>query len=182
MTGGILFVLGLAQLSDTRFTMSGKLQTDDRCRYVSADGRRCSTLRSKGHPSLCPQHRRQQLAAQADPAAVAAELLGAIENFQTAAAVNHALGRLLVLVAGNRIPSRRAATLAYICQLLLTSLPALEDEIGRTKGYDAWEHTVRRALRTLHGSESSGGTQTILQQATGTPGDASAALPTLERK
>ncbi len=77
--------------------MSGKPQPDDRCRYVSADGRRCAMLRSKGHPSLCPQHRRQQLAAQADAAAVATELLGAIENFQTASAVNHALGRLLVL-------------------------------------------------------------------------------------
>ncbi len=147
--------------------MSAKQQTDDRCCYVSADGRRCGMLRSKGHPSLCPQHRRQQLAAQADPAAVAAELLGGIENFQTAAAVNHALGRLLVLVAGNRITSRRAATLAYICQLLLSSLPALEDEVARTEGYDAWEHTVRRALKSLHGSGPSGGTQTILQQATG---------------
>ncbi len=147
--------------------MSAKQQTDDRCRHISADGRRCGMLRSKGHPSLCPQHRRQQLAAQADPAAVAAELLGAIENFQTAAAVNHALGRLLVLVAGNRISSRRAAVLAYICQLLLASLPALMDEVVRTNEYDAWEHTVRRALKSLHGSGASGGTQTILQQATG---------------
>ncbi len=147
--------------------MPAKPQADDRCRYVSADGRRCGMLRSKGHPSLCPQHRRQQLAAQSDAAAAAAELLGAIENFQTAAAVNHALGRLLVLVAGNRISSRRAAVLGYICQLLLASLPALEDEVGRTKGYDTWAHTVRRALKSLHGSGPSGGTQTTLQQATG---------------
>ncbi len=162
--------------------MSAKLQTDDRCRYLSADGRRCGLLRSKGHPSLCPQHRRQQLAAQSDAAAVAAELLGAIENFQTAAAVNHALGRLLVLVAGNRIPSRRAATLAYICQLLLTSLPALEHEIARTKGYGARKHSVWRALRTLDGSAPSDGTQTILEQAARTPGDPSAAHLSGERK
>jgi len=148
--------------------MSGKPQPDNRCRYVSADGRRCAMLRSKGHPSLCPQHRQQQLAAQADAAAVATELLGAIENFQTASAVNQALGRLLVLVAGNRISSRRGALLAYICQLLLTSLPRVEHEAVRTKGHDAWDHTLRRALKSsLHASGSSGGTQTILQQNTG---------------
>jgi hypothetical protein len=147
--------------------MSGKPQPDDRCRYVSADGRRCAMLRGKGHPSLCPQHRRQQLAAQADAAAVATELLGAIENFQTASAVNQALGRLLVLVAGNRISSRRGALLAYICQLLLTSLPRVEHEAVRTKGHDAWDHTLRRALKSLHAAGSSGGTQAILQQSTG---------------
>ena len=146
--------------------MSARLQTDNRCRYISADGRRCVMLPLKGHPSLCPQHRRQQLRALDDPQAVAAELLGSIENFQTAAAVNHALGRVFALVAGNRIPTRRAAILAYICQLLLSSLPALEDEIGRAKGLGVWEDNVRRALKKMYRSSSSARAKTILQSAT----------------
>src|SRR5712692_11896085 len=103
--------------------MSAELKIDDRCHYTYADGRRCRMLRANDHPSLCLQHLRQQLQPQPDPGAVAAELLGLIEDFSTAAAVNKALGKLFAMVAGDRIPPRNAALLVYICQLLLTPFP-----------------------------------------------------------
>ena len=83
--------------------MSAELQLDNRCHHTSADGRRCRMLRREGDPSLCPEHRRQQLQPETNPATVAVELLGSIEDFQSATAINQALGRLFALLAGNRI-------------------------------------------------------------------------------
>jgi len=133
--------------------MPAKLQLDNRCQHISANGRRCRMLRTDDHPALCPQHRRQQL--QPDPKTVAAELLRSIEDFNTATAVNHALGRLFALAAANRIPPRNAAILAYICQLLLNSLPAVEHEITCAKGFSAWQRLLRQVQRNLRSPKSS---------------------------
>ena len=83
--------------------MSAELQLDNRCHHTSADGRRCHMLRREGDPSLCPEHRRQQLQPEMAPETVAAELLGSIEDFQSATAINQALGQLFALLAGNCI-------------------------------------------------------------------------------
>ena len=72
-----------------------------------------------------------------------------------------------------RMLRRRAAILAYVCQLVLNSLPALEHEIGRAKGHGAWEHNVRRALKNLCDS-SSADSRTILQGASEAHGEPSA--------
>ncbi len=135
--------------------MPGKLQLDNRCQHTSASGRRCRMLRMEHHPSLCPQHRRQQLQPDTDPQTVAAELLRSIEDFKTATAVNHALGRLFAMLAGNRIPPRNAAILAYICQLLLNTLPAVEHEITCAKGFSAWQRLLRQVQRNLRSPKSS---------------------------
>ena len=136
--------------------MSAELKIDDRCHHTSASGRRCRMLRTNDHPSLCLQHLRQQLQPQPDPGAVAAELLGLIEDFSTATAINKALGRLFAMVAGDRIPPRNAALLVYICQLLLNTLPAVKHEITATKGYPGWEHVLHRALHNLRSAKSPG--------------------------
>ena len=122
---------------------------DSRCRYKTADGRRCTMLRMSDHPSLCYTHWRQQLVQTEsyDHEGAAAELLGSIEDFNTATAVNQVLGRLLALLARNRIPPRNAAILAYICQLLLNSLPAVDKETMRAEGLPGWEQTITRAMQ-----------------------------------
>ena len=129
--------------------MSGIPGVDDRCKYKTADGRCCTMLRMDDHPSLCYQHWRYQVfqPENEDPESVAAELLGSTEDFTTAAAVNKVLGRLLALLARKRIPPRNAATVAYICQLLLTSLPAVERETLRAQGFFGWEQ-VTAAIAT----------------------------------
>ena len=122
---------------------------DSRCRYKTADGRRCTMLKMDDHPSLCYTHWRQQLVQTEsyDHEGAAAELLGSIEDFNTATAVNQALGRLFALLARNRIPPRNAAILAYIGQLLLNSLPAVDRETMRAEGLPGWEQTLTRAMQ-----------------------------------
>src|SRR5712692_4186586 len=74
-------------------TMPEETQLDTRCQHTSAAGRRCRMPRMQGDASFCDQHR-CQLQLEPHPEAVAAELLGSIDDFKTATAVNHALGRL----------------------------------------------------------------------------------------
>ncbi len=149
--------------------MPTELQLNNRCQHTSANGRRCRMLRMNDHPSLCLQHQRQQqLQTETAPETVAAELLGSIEDFQTAAAVNQTLGRLFALTAADRIPPRNAAILAYICQLLLNTLPAVEREIIVSKGSNSWEYAIRHALQSLRKSPALA--EAFLERATQAPG------------
>jgi hypothetical protein len=63
--------------------------------------------------------------------AVANELLSGVEDFSTAASVNRYLGNLLKQIARKRIHRRDAIAQAYVCQLLLNSLPALDRQRER---------------------------------------------------
>ncbi len=150
--------------------MSAELKIDDRCHFTYADGRRCRMLRMDGHASLCREHLRQHLQPEPEPS-IAAELLGSINDFSTATAINKALGRLFAMVAGGRIPPRNAALLTYISQLLLTTLPAMENEITAAQGYPGWEHVLRQALHNLRGSKSPGLGEAALKRATQAPSD-----------
>jgi hypothetical protein len=64
-----------------------------------------------------------------EPEILAAELLAEIEDFSTARSVNFFLGNLAKQLARKRIARRDAIALAYISQLLLNSLPALERQL-----------------------------------------------------
>ena len=108
---------------------------DDRCKYVAASGRRCrthvarDTSRASGYSAFCLPH--AQMEQQfLDSKSVAKELIGPIDDFRTSHAINEVLGKLLILVAENRIPLRNAHALSYICQLLLTSTPGVRGELN----------------------------------------------------
>ena len=123
-----------------------KLKQENRCQHTTLDGRRCRMSRLNDHPSLCFDHwQREQQLLHAER--VGSELLGSFDEFKTATAVNHALGKLFALLAKNRIPTRNAAILAYIGQLLLQSLPSVKKEVLLGRGADAWQEAIRRALR-----------------------------------
>jgi hypothetical protein len=79
---------------------------------------------------LCFKHaaERQQELDQAD---LAASLIGNLEEFRSAADINHSLGELYKLQAHNKITPRRAAVMAYTCNLLLRTLPAIEREANQ---------------------------------------------------
>ncbi|MGB7281123.1 MAG: hypothetical protein WBE13_02580 [Candidatus Acidiferrum sp.] len=96
-------------------------------------------LRASDKDSLCIRHLRQAAASQPDPEALAAELLGEIEDFATADSVNFFLGNLVRQLARKRIERRDAIALAYICQLLLNSLSPLKEEI---RGEDGGEESM----------------------------------------
>ncbi len=126
--------------------MFKKKKPEARCRYRSADGRRCRMPCAPGHHSLCLPHQ-QRREKESDAEALAAELLGPFAEFNTATAVNHALGKLFSLAAQGRIAPRNAAVLAYIGQLLLNSLGAVRHEAQLARGHDQWHGHLRRTLR-----------------------------------
>ncbi len=111
---------------------------DDRCQHTTADGRRCRALRMNQHATLCLQHRQRQqqllCTESLDANVLAVELLGPFQEFKTATAINHFLGKLLSLAAKDRIPTRKAAVLGYIGQLLLNSLAVMREETLRGGG------------------------------------------------
>src|SRR5437899_11753572 len=103
------------------------------CQYRTASGRRCRMAVSDPHSGLCHKHaaERQQNLDQAD---LAAALIGDIEEFRSAADINHSLGELYKLQARNKITPRRAAVMAYTANLLLRTLPAIDAEQNASQG------------------------------------------------
>jgi hypothetical protein len=87
---------------------------------------------SDADSGLCRKHaaeRQQQL----DQADFSAALIGDVEEFRSAVDINHSLGELFKLQARNQISPRRAAVMAFTCNLLLHTLPAIERE-NESKG------------------------------------------------
>jgi hypothetical protein len=116
-----------------------------RCLFSTSDGRQCTMLRHDSHPSLCPFHARQEQQLLDSPA-VAAELAALAGQFSTATDLSRVLGKLFHLLAQDRIPRPKAATLAYITQLLLHNRHTAQHEFQQTQGFSAWQETLRRAL------------------------------------
>ena len=101
-----------------------------RCTYQTSDGRRCRMFIGKDHPELCSHHAQMELRSLARTVAkpLAREILGALTDLRSAAALNHALANTFLLSADGRISGRRAATLAYLGQLLLQSVAAIRND------------------------------------------------------
>ena len=99
------------------------------CRYRTASGRRCRMAISEPHSGLCSKHAAER-ERDRDQADLAAALIGDIEEFRSAADINHSLGELYKLQARNKITPRRAAVMAYTANLLLRTLPAIYAEEG----------------------------------------------------
>ena len=119
----------------------------DECQFPFADGRRCRMLRHKDHPSLCAFHARdeqQLLESHRLGDELSATLTG---NFLTAADINHVLGKVFAAVAQGRLPQRTAATLAFLGQLMLHSIPTVKDETQFEYSYEAWQKMIGNAIR-----------------------------------
>src|SRR5713226_4063500 len=105
------------------------------CLFSFSDGRQCRMLRHKDHATLCIFHaraERQLIEADKLGREIAASPSG---EYLTAVDVNHVLGKLFGAVAQNRLPTRNAAILAYLGQLLLQSVPKVQDENHQRGGY-----------------------------------------------
>ena len=63
------------------------------------------------------------------PVDLSATLTAGLTEFKSAVPINEFLSRLLLLQAEDRIPPRRAAVMAYTCNLILRTLPAIDREI-----------------------------------------------------
>lgn len=116
-----------------------------RCGYVTSDGRRCRMLCSGSHPTLCPFHARDEqefLESRRLGAELAASLTG---RFMTAPDINFVLGKLFTAIAQNRIPRRTGATLAWIGQLMLHSLPRIDTQFCFKYGPKDWQRFLDNA-------------------------------------
>jgi hypothetical protein len=124
----------------------------NRCRFTTIDGRRCRMFRAKGHKSLCLTHAQQE-EQMLNAEAVAAELIGPVEEYQTALCVNRTLGCLFNLIAQKRISNKDGALLAYVGQMLLQSVGStIREEIvhmTNERGQNEWDANVIRALEIL---------------------------------
>jgi hypothetical protein len=98
------------------------------CSHFDTAGRRCHMLVMSAASDLCSYHAQRRLQAQRGSETAASELLACVSDFSDAASVNRFLGNLVKQVTLKRIPRRDAVTLAYICQLLLNSLSAINRE------------------------------------------------------
>jgi hypothetical protein len=120
--------------------------SDPRCQHKTANGKRCRMLRAVDHPAYCSHHA-GWLHDDKPPEDLTPELLGPLGDFRSMAAVNYALGKLALLVASRRIPTREAATLGYLFQFLLQTVPGVNHEISRTEidrtnGSDGLRHVL----------------------------------------
>jgi hypothetical protein len=133
-------------------TQQSLLSVKNRCQFSTVDGRQCRMYRAKNHKSFClvhSQHEEQMLNAEA----VAAELIGPVEEYQTAISVNRTLGCLFNMVAQKRVSRQDGALLAFIGQMLLHSVGStIKEEFLRMSGDRRpckWEANIRRSVEIL---------------------------------
>ncbi|HKM90282.1 MAG TPA: hypothetical protein VJX29_06685 [Candidatus Acidoferrales bacterium] len=106
-------------------------QPDDptRCTQTTADGRRCRMPRVNSHVTLCGTHlEAQQRRLRKEPVRHAQDAMHGVTDLRSATAVNHVLGNLSGMLTDGRIDFRKAAVLAYLCQLLLQSISMANQE------------------------------------------------------
>jgi hypothetical protein len=99
-----------------------------RCLHRHPSNRRCRMPISDRSSHYCDRHAHLQSPDQA-PLDLTRELTSNAKKFTSARSINQFLANLLMLLAQDRITPRRGAVLAYTCNLLLRTLPAIEDDL-----------------------------------------------------
>jgi hypothetical protein len=110
-----------------QFAKSIPINNSARCNHRFPNGMRCRLIGFGSQP-FCPKHAQPAVACQPDPAEIASTLTTGLNDFTSAAQINDFLSRLLLLLAQDKISTRRAAVLAYITNQILRTLPAIAKE------------------------------------------------------
>lgn len=97
-----------------------------RCQHRYPSRRRCRLPVSDPRIGLCANHARELQ--QRELADLSSVLVGQMTKFDTSDDINDVLSRLLILTSQDRVSPRRAAVIAYICNLLLRSVPREDDQ------------------------------------------------------
>jgi hypothetical protein len=77
---------------------------------------------------------------------IAADILSAVGNFQSASAINVALGKPLIPQITGRIARQDAVALAYTFQLILQTLPSVKVELQDSGYIKYWKEETKRIL------------------------------------
>ena len=96
-----------------------------RCRHCTITGRRCRLRVQDPASGLCFRHAGIR-AAQSDAEDLTAAFDGRLAKFDSAVEIHDFLARLVVLLAQNRVSTRRAAVFGYLTNQLLRTLHAVE--------------------------------------------------------
>jgi hypothetical protein len=110
-----------------QYAKSISINNSARCNHRFPNGMRCRLIGFGSQP-FCPKHTQPAVARQPDPAEIASTLTAGLNDFTSAAQINDFLSRLLLLLAQDKISTRRAAVLAYITNQILRTLPAIAKE------------------------------------------------------
>jgi hypothetical protein len=97
------------------------------CSQRTRTGRLCQLPVLDAHSGLCFRHTGLR-DRQVDAGDLSADLLGQLTEFKSASEVNDFLAKLLFQLVRNRISTKRAAVLTYICAQLLRTLRAIDIE------------------------------------------------------
>ena len=141
----------------TKHAHNAREASQSRCQSINAEGKRCRTPLTDSQPALCTYHARQEQRQKTethaeDPSAIALDLFGHVDNFYTGISINHVIGRILMLLASDRVSPRKAAVLAYTCQLLLQSLDDVKSELsGVSPELHNALHELYKASRRIKG-------------------------------
>jgi hypothetical protein len=100
---------------------SSRVNDVPRCAQRYSNGKRCRSFAGP-RSAFCPRH------SATDAEDLAAILTGGLEEFTSAAHLNDFLSRLLLLLTEGRISPRRAAVMAYIANLLLRTISAIDQQ------------------------------------------------------
>ena len=112
-----------------QFAKSSSINNSARCNHRFSNGMRCR-LNGFGSQPFCPKHTQLLVPPPPDPIEIASTLTVNLDDFTSAAQINDVLTRLLLLLAQDKISTRRAAVLAYITNQLLRTLPAIAKEVN----------------------------------------------------
>jgi hypothetical protein len=107
---------------------SNSINDSSRCEHRFINGTRCRLLVPNAESLFCRNHAQLPEHDHA-PVNLSATLTAGLTEFKSAVPINEFLSRLLHLQAEDRIPPRRAAVMAYTCNLILRTLPAIEHEL-----------------------------------------------------
>jgi hypothetical protein len=113
-----------------QFAKSSSIHNSNRCNYRFPNGMRCRFI-GFGNQPFCPKHTHIAAPPPPNPVEIASTLTANLDDFTSAAQINDFLSRLLLLLAQDKISTRRAAVLAYITNQLLRTLPAIAKEENR---------------------------------------------------
>jgi hypothetical protein len=104
--------------------------------------------RSGSRNLFCAFHAKQEMQVY-DAKAVSREILGPLDDFRSACAINRVLGKLFTVTVEDRIPIRNAAVLAAIAQLMLRTLQPLRKEFLEAGGQHGLDAILRDVFALL---------------------------------
>ena len=119
--------------------------TSERSQHRTRTGRQCRSLVADANSSFCAVHAASE---PGDSEDFVVALTERACRFQNAQGINYSLGALYTLLAQGRISPRRASVLAYISNLLIRSLTAIDNDRYPKAGHPGFSPNGQRLAST----------------------------------